>query len=81
MQPRVVRTPDAARYIGLTASTLEKMRISGSGPRFIRVGLRAVGYAISDLDSFIDGRRRTSTSDHGTGPTRRGQTSAEGTSS
>jgi predicted DNA-binding transcriptional regulator AlpA len=62
---RVLRTPDAAKYIGLTASTLEKMRLSGGGPRFVRLGARAVGYAIGDLDSFIDGRRRTSTSDPG----------------
>ena len=74
MQLRVLRTPDAARYLGLTASTLEKMRVLGNGPRFIRIGARAVGYAISDLDTFIDGRRRTSTSDRGTGSTRRGQT-------
>jgi predicted DNA-binding transcriptional regulator AlpA len=66
MQPRVLRTPDAAQYLGLTASTLEKMRLFGNGPRFIRLGCRAVGYAIGDLDSFIDARRCTSTSDPGT---------------
>jgi predicted DNA-binding transcriptional regulator AlpA len=71
MQPRVLRTPDAARYLGLTASTLEKMRLTGGGPRFIRLGFRAVGYAIGDLDDFIDGRRRSSTSDPGTYPRRR----------
>ena len=26
---RVLRTPDAANYLGLTASTLEKMRLTG----------------------------------------------------
>jgi predicted DNA-binding transcriptional regulator AlpA len=41
MQPRVLRTPDAATYLGLTASTLEKMRLSGGGPRFVRLGTRA----------------------------------------
>jgi predicted DNA-binding transcriptional regulator AlpA len=65
MPPRVLRTPDAARYLGLTASTLEKMRLTGAGPRFIRLGFRAVGYAIGDLDAFIDSRRRSSTSDQG----------------
>ena len=66
MQPRVLRTPDAAQYLGLTASTLEKMRLSGNGPRFIRLGARAVGYTIGDLDSFIEAGRRFSTSDSGT---------------
>jgi hypothetical protein len=42
------------------------MRLTGGGPRFIRLGFRAVGYAIGDLDAFIDGRRRCSTSDPGT---------------
>ena len=65
MQPRVLRTPDAARYLGLTASTLEKMRLVGSGPRFIRLGTRAVGYVIGDLDSFIEVGQRNSTSDPG----------------
>jgi predicted DNA-binding transcriptional regulator AlpA len=65
MQPRVLRTPDAARYLGLAASTLEKLRLTGGGPRFIRIGFRAVGYAIGDLDAFIEGRRRHSTSDPG----------------
>jgi predicted DNA-binding transcriptional regulator AlpA len=74
MQPRVLRTPDAARYLGLRASTLEKMRLTGAGPRFIRLGFRAVGYAIGDLDGFIDSRRRTSTSDPGGPPRRRGET-------
>jgi len=84
MQPRVLRTPDAAQYLGLTASTLEKMRLFGNGPRFVRLGLRAVGYAISDLDSFIEARRRDSTSDPGTlhrhRSTRRRRTSTASTS-
>ena len=65
MQPRVLRTSDAADYLGLAASTLEKMRLSGSGPRFVRLGARAVGYSIGDLNSFIEAGRRCSTSDNG----------------
>jgi predicted DNA-binding transcriptional regulator AlpA len=72
MQPRVLRTPDAARYLGLTASTLEKMRLVGGGPRFVRLGTRAVGYAIADLDAFIEVGRRTSTSDPAAPTTPRG---------
>lgn len=65
MQPRILRTPDAADYLGLTASTLEKMRLSGNGPRFVRLGTRAVGYTVGDLDTFIEAGRRASTSDSG----------------
>jgi predicted DNA-binding transcriptional regulator AlpA len=63
METRILRTPDAARYLGLTASTLEKMRLYGTGPHFIRLGARAVGYSVSDLDSWIENRRRRSTSE------------------
>jgi predicted DNA-binding transcriptional regulator AlpA len=59
----VLRTPAAAQYLGLTASTLEKMRLYGTGPYFIRLGVRAVGYSVSDLDEWIECRRRRSTSE------------------
>jgi predicted DNA-binding transcriptional regulator AlpA len=62
---RVLRTPDAAKYVGLEPSTLEKMRIYGGGPRYIRLGARAVGYDLRDLDEFIEAGRRQSTADPG----------------
>jgi predicted DNA-binding transcriptional regulator AlpA len=66
MQPRILRTPDAARYLGLAASTLEKMRVhGGNGPKWVRLGPRAVGYAVPDLDAFIEAGHRRSTSDTG----------------
>ena len=65
MQRRILRTPEAARYLGLAESTLEKRRILGGGPRWVRLGVRAVGYDISDLDDFIDQNYRRSTSDPG----------------
>ncbi len=60
MGPRILRTPEAASYVGLSASTLEKMRLSGGGPRFIRLGGRAVGYELRDLDAWLDTRRKAS---------------------
>ncbi len=61
---RVLRTQDAARYLGLAKTTLEKMRICTSdGPKFIRLTGRAVGYTLEDLDTWLEERRRSSTSD------------------
>jgi hypothetical protein len=55
--------PDqAARYLLLSVSTLARMRISGNGPKFLRVSPQRVAYRISDLDRYLDGRTRTSTS-------------------
>lgn len=54
---RVLRTSEAAEYVGLSPSTLEKRRQTGRGPRFVRLGGRAVGYAIEDLNAWIDNQR------------------------
>ncbi len=63
MTNRIVRTPEAAAYCGLSASTFEKLRLTGDGPEFIRLGRRAVGYERDSLDAWLDSRRRRSTSD------------------
>jgi len=44
---------DAAKHLGLAASTLNKMRGEGRGPRYIRLGGR-VFYRRQDLDSYIE---------------------------
>ena len=59
MIKRILRTPDAASYIGLSSSTLEKKRLTGDGPEFIRLGGRAVGYDVAALDAWIEKQRRT----------------------
>jgi predicted DNA-binding transcriptional regulator AlpA len=64
---KVLRTPGAAEYTGLAVSTLEKMRLTGNGPEFIRLSIRAVGYEIEALDRWLQSRRCRSTSDHGAG--------------
>jgi predicted DNA-binding transcriptional regulator AlpA len=62
---RTLRTPDAARYLSLSPSTLNKMRLRGDWPAFLKLGAHAVAYDISDLNAWMDKRRRTSTSDRG----------------
>ena len=67
MGKRVLRTHEAAEYIGLAASTVEKMRLGEDGPRFIRLGGRAVGYDVQDLDDWLD-HQREATDDDGQTP-------------
>lgn len=55
MVKRVLRTPEAAAYCGLSPSTLEKRRLTGGGPVFVHLGKRCIGYRLEDLDSWIDG--------------------------
>lgn len=63
---RLLRTPDAALLLGLSARTLEKHRCYGTGPVFRKLGGRVV-YAVEDLLSWADQGVRRSTSDRGTG--------------
>jgi predicted DNA-binding transcriptional regulator AlpA len=58
-----MRTPAAAHYLGIAESTLNKTRLTGEGPPFVKVGPRAVAYRKSDLDAWISTRVRRSTSD------------------
>ena len=56
-----LRTKEAAAYCGSTESTFEKLRLTGGGPTYIAMG-RTVVYDPDDLDTWLDARRRTSTS-------------------
>ena len=55
-------TKEAATYIGLSASLLEKLRLQGTGPVFCRLGERVVRYRHADLDAWVNARVATSTS-------------------
>jgi hypothetical protein len=65
LPPRLLRTPEAARYLGLSGRTLEKHRTYGTGPVYHKLGGRIV-YAIEDLNIWADRGIRRSTSDPGT---------------
>ena len=62
---RVLRTAQAAEYVGLSASTLEKFRLNGSGPVYQKAGPKIVVYRPEDLDAWLSSQRRRSTSDLG----------------
>jgi len=60
----ILTTNQAAAHLALGRSTLEKWRCSGDGPKFIKLGLRRVGYLKTDLEEWIAARpRRGSTSE------------------
>lgn len=56
------RAPQAAAYVGLSPSTLAKMRLRGDGPVYSKAGPRIVVYDKLDLDAWLAGRRCRSTS-------------------
>lgn len=53
-------TREAAAYLGLAVSTLNKWRCYGTGPKYLKLG-RAVRYHREDLDIFVTAHRLTST--------------------
>lgn len=58
-----LRAPQAASYVGLSPSTLAKMRLRGDGPIYSKAGPRVVIYEKADLDAWLDGLKRRSTSE------------------
>jgi predicted DNA-binding transcriptional regulator AlpA len=66
MPLRYLRTPEAARFIGLSIRTLEKHRTYGTGPRYSKLGGRVV-YRLEDLQAWAELGAKASTSDPGVG--------------
>ncbi len=60
LPPRLLRTPEAARLLGLSPRTLEKHRTFGTGPVYRKIGGRVV-YAIDDLHAWGERAVVTST--------------------
>ena len=58
----MLTTVQAAQYLGLAVSTLNKWRCHGGGPKFLKLG-RAVRYRQSDLEMFVAERVLGSTAE------------------
>ena len=52
----------AAVLTGLSVSTLNKLRIYGEGPAYLKLG-RRVAYDVGDLNAWLASKRRHSTSE------------------
>lgn len=63
-----ISAADAAKRLGVSTSYLSNLRRSedGEGPVFYQIG-RKIEYAVSDLDTWLAERRRTTTARR-TGP-------------
>jgi len=57
-----LNTESAAEFLGITKNSLEKWRVYGRGPRFVKVG-RSVIYRRRDLESYLEARCCSSTSE------------------
>lgn len=59
----LLKSEEAGQFLALSPGWLAKLRMTGGGPRFIKLG-RRVRYARSDLDAWIAAGHSASTSDH-----------------
>jgi predicted DNA-binding transcriptional regulator AlpA len=60
--PTVFAGSEAARLLGLSHSTLAKLRLSGNGPLYCKLGRRVV-YRLEDLKAWLEARTTSNTSD------------------
>ena len=58
----LLTTAAASRVTGIARSTLEKLRVTGMGPAFHKLG-RTVRYTSADLEVWLSARRVRSTSE------------------
>jgi predicted DNA-binding transcriptional regulator AlpA len=54
----------ASERLGLSMSTLAKLRLSGEGPAYAKLGRRVV-YRPADLAAWVEANRFKSTSEYG----------------
>jgi predicted DNA-binding transcriptional regulator AlpA len=47
-----LRTPQAAEYLGVSKSLLDKLRCYGGGPRYAKLGASVI-YSTGDLDTWM----------------------------
>lgn len=53
---------EAAKLLRLSERTLERLRLQGGGPKYVKMG-RAVRYCAGDLEAWISARVVSSTSE------------------
>jgi hypothetical protein len=58
----LLSTHDAARALNLSVRTLERYRLNGGGPQYVKAGRRKVGYRECDLETWIANRVVSNTS-------------------
>lgn len=63
MADQLLSTREAARFLGVSTSFLEKDRWAGARIPFVRLGSRSVRYRVSDLNAYVEGQIRRSTSE------------------
>lgn len=65
MSDQLITVDAAADRLGVHRSFLDRRRVAGGGPIFIKLSARKVLYRVEELDRWAAAHARTSTSDAG----------------
>jgi predicted DNA-binding transcriptional regulator AlpA len=60
-ETRLFTTRQVAEFLGVSCSYLNKLRVYGDGPAFIKIGARVV-YDFQDVEAWVEARKCISTS-------------------
>lgn len=66
MTEELVSPVALAEYLGTTTGALAQMRYRGMGPRFIKLGAKAVRYNMSDVSAWLAANTMQCTSEKAT---------------
>jgi excisionase family DNA binding protein len=59
--PMLLTQSDAAKYLHCSTRTLERLRVSGDGPCYVKLG-HLVRYRLADLEAWVAAHLRSNTS-------------------
>jgi predicted DNA-binding transcriptional regulator AlpA len=60
---KILTVREAAAYLGVSVSWLNKQRLVGGFVPYVKIGVRRVGYDVADLDAATEKAKRRSTSE------------------
>lgn len=66
MTEELVSPAALAEYLGTTTGALAQMRYRGIGPKFIKLGAKAVRYSMADINAWLAANTMQCTSERAT---------------
>jgi len=63
-EKQTLTVTEAAAYLGLSESYLNKLRCYGGGPQFIKLGKKRILYILADLGAWVSSHKRNNTSEY-----------------
>lgn len=59
--PTLLSAPEVADILGVGVKTLERWRMTGEGPRYVKLTARTVRYGAADVSRFVGERFKSNT--------------------